>query len=430
MRNLKKIFLVSILFTLILVLSAATAVHAVEAAPSVAWSQTYPGFGDSARSVVQTKDGGFLLLTTDSNSAYQNYVTGNFWLLKVDSSGNQQWNRSYAGTIYDVDSGQYAIQTSDGGYAAIAEYQNKLLLIKTDPYGNELWNRTYAGAGTCAASAIIQTSDGGYALLAVSDYGTSGSDKVWLVKTDWKGNPQWNQTLDAGDGFSLIQTSDGGYAIAGEPDNAQFMLLKTDPNGNLQLNETYGDSDEGWASSVVQTNDGGYAIGGYMWLRSNGGGPNIAIVKTDAAGSVQWTQYYGSGVVFSMTQTSDGGFAIAGDELVKADSFGNEQWEIGLGGQASSVIQTQDGGYAIAGYAAINQTVSGAWLVKIDVANANPTTQPTTSPSPTVPEFSSAGLILVVTAVVAVTLCAVALAVRKLNRTNSYSKQTTKWVRT
>ena len=143
------------------------------------------------------------------------------------------------------------------------------------------------------------------------------------------------------------------------------------------------------------------------------GRPNIAIVKTNAMGNVQWTQYYGSGPVFSMTKTSDGGFAIAGSELVKVDAAGNEQWEIGLGGQASSVIQTQDGGYAIAGNANINQTASGAWLVKINVANANQTTQPTTSPSSTVPEFSSAGLILVGAAVAAVTLCAVASAAKK-----------------
>jgi YVTN family beta-propeller protein len=48
------------------------------------------------------------------------------------------------------------------------------------------------------------------------------------------------------------------------------------------------------------------------------------------------------------------------------------------------------------------------------------------SPSPTVPEFSSAGLILMVVAVVAVTLCAVALAVRKSTRTHSDSRQETK----
>jgi hypothetical protein len=211
---------------------------------------------------------------------------------------------------------------------------------------------------------------------------------VWLVKTDSNGDPQWNQTLGTGDAVSLLQTTDGGYAIAGQTENpnSNFMLLKVDSNGNLQWNRTYFHQDENSLCSVVQTSDGGYALGGWMWLRTNGGGPNIAIVKTNATGNMQWTQYYGAGTAFTMTKTSDGGFAIAGSKLVKVDAAGNEQWEIGLGEQPSSIIQTQDGGYAIAGEAYLNDT-SQAWLAKIDAANTNQTTQPLVTPSPTIPEF-------------------------------------------
>lgn len=54
-----------ILLSMIAILSAVTMVHAVETPPSVAWSQTYSGFGEIAHSVIQTKDGGFLLLCSD-----------------------------------------------------------------------------------------------------------------------------------------------------------------------------------------------------------------------------------------------------------------------------------------------------------------------------------------------------------------------------
>jgi YVTN family beta-propeller protein len=58
--------------------------------------------------------------------------------------------------------------------------------------------------------------------------------------------------------------------------------------------------------------------------------------------------------------------------------------------------------------------------------SSSPSPTPSPSTSPTVPEFSTAGLILVVATIAAVTLCAVALAVRKSTRTYSDSEQKTK----
>lgn len=369
---------------------------------STAWSKTYSGFGELARTVIQTADGGYALLCTNFNSGNPNYASGVFYLLKVDSAGNQQWNGSYTGSIFDVDSGQYLVQTSDGGYAAIAEYQEKLVLTKMDQSGKEQWHQTYAGAGACIPSAMIQTSDGGFALLSVSNYYTGNvypppsgySDTVWLVKTNSSGGLQWSKTYGPGDANSLIQTSDGGYAIAGQTlnPNSYYLLIKADSSGNQEWNKTYYHMDENFLCTVAQTSDSGYALGGWIWLRSNGGGPNMAITKTDSAGNEQWTNYYGAGPTFAMTKTNDGGFALAGNYLVKVDDAGNQQWTIGLSGQPGCVIQTRDGGYALSGCVGVNTTSVVPRLTKIDVTNSNQTSQPSNSPSttptPTVPEFS------------------------------------------
>jgi hypothetical protein len=368
---------------------------------STAWSKTYPGFGEISQTVIQTADGGYALLCTSYNFNDPNYASGVFYIVKVDSNGNQQWNSSYRGSIYQVSSGQYLIQTPDNGFAAIAEYQNKLTLTKIDQYGKEQWRQTYAGAGTCVASAIIQTSDGGFALLSVSNFYTGHvfppigySESVWLVKTSSSGDLQWSKTYGLGDANSLIQTSDGGYAMAGQTlsPNPQYLLIKADSRGNLEWNTTYYHEDENSLCSVVQTSDGGYALGGWIWLRSNGGGPNMAITKTDSLGNEQWTNYYGKDLTFAMTKTIDGGFALASLQLVKVDNAGNQQWRwtIGFSGQPSCLIQTYDGGYALCGYSGYNS--SDPWLTKIDVANPNQTPQPSNSQSikqtPSVPELS------------------------------------------
>ena len=284
-----------------------------------------------------------------------------------------------------------------------------------DQSGREQWNQTYAGSGTCIPSAIIETSDGGFALLSVSNYYTghvypppSGySDTVWLVKTNSSGDLQWSQTYGLGDANSLIQTSDGGYAIAGQTLNpdSYYLLIKADSSGNLEWNTTYYHMDENFLCTVAQTSDNGYALGGWIWLRSNGGGPNMAITKTNSTGGEEWTDYYGAGSTFSMTKTNDGGFALAGNGLVKVDSSGNKQWATSLSGQPSCVIQTSSG-YAISGNSNINTTASGPWLTKIDVINPNQTTQPSNSPTSTVPEFTLPTLIL---AIMVPTICAAAV---------------------
>jgi predicted secreted protein len=192
-----------------------------------------------------------------------------------------------------------------------------------------MWSKTYGGTDTdTGAGEIIQTSDGGYAISGdTASFGAGGTD-YWLIKTDAAGNMQWNKTygglLDESDS-AMCQTSDGGYALAGYTKSfgagdLNFWLVKTDALGNMQWNQTYGGTGTDYGFSMVQTTDGGYAIIGYT--SSFGAGGNDAwLVKTDAAGNMQWNQIYGGAsndAGWSLTQTIDGGYAIAGN----TESFG------------------------------------------------------------------------------------------------------------
>jgi hypothetical protein len=119
--------------------------------------------------------------------------------------------------------------------------------------------------------------------------------------------------------------------------------------------------------SVVKTSDGGYAIAGYKYVNSTVG-IDVYLVKTDASGTIQWSNTYG-GVLTdfgcSVTRSSDGGYVIAGwtDSfgagnkdvyLVKTDATGNMQWNKTYGGTSGdygySVIQIGSEGYVIVGY--------------------------------------------------------------------------------
>lgn len=256
-----------------------------------------------------------------------------------------------------------------------------LFIFSTSPSeaASTMFSRTYGGTDNDAAQSVVQTSDGGYAIAgSTRSFGAGGSD-FWLVRTDSMGNTEWNRTY-GGEGEdvanSVIQTSDNGYALAGRS-AFDLWVVKTDSAGNMQWNKTYGSSDgSSEASSIMQTGDGGYAIAGYTNFVPSVGGP-FWLVKTDSDGNVQWNKTYGVGSAWSMVKTSDGCFALAGTKLVITDAEGNMQWNRTLSesgqDQIYSLVQTIDGGFALAG---VKESSNGGgndfWLVKTDETGTVP----------------------------------------------------------
>ncbi len=133
---------------------------------------------------------------------------------------------------------------------------------------NILWSNTIGGVYNEEGKSVSQTSDNGYIITGNIVYGHAD---VLLIKTDSQGNEEWNQTFGGSNydkGYSVQQTTDGGYVITGRTDSfgngsSDFWLIKTDPNGNEEWNQTYGGSEVDIAYSVLQATDGGYIIAGF-----------------------------------------------------------------------------------------------------------------------------------------------------------------------
>jgi PKD repeat protein len=192
-----------------------------DASGNPTWTKNLGGYSsDGAYCVQQTTDGGYIL--TGWTMSYGPGPLMNAWLVKTDSMGNEQWNKAFGGT--DVDQGRCVAQTGDGGYI-IAGYTESygaglydMLLIKTDSSGNEQWMKTFGGTGRDYGYSVQQTYSGGYIIAGYTlSYGAGGDD-VWVVKTDSMGNKQWDETFGGTSsdvGYSVKQTTDGGYIIVG-----------------------------------------------------------------------------------------------------------------------------------------------------------------------------------------------------------------------
>jgi predicted secreted protein len=323
----------------ILVSCAVSAAVCPCARATTMWSKTYGGVGDDKGwgDLVQTSDGGYAI---SGDTASFGAGSSDYWLIKIDSAGNMLWNKTYGGSLAESENAM--VQTIDGGYAlggvtsSFGAGGQDFWLVKTDAAGNMQWNKTYGGTGADVGINVFQTSDGGYAIAGLtSSFGAGGMD-VWLVKTDAAGNMQWNQTYGGPlDEWmdQMIRTVDGGYAIAGYTSSfgaggQDVWLVKTDAAGNMQWNKTYGGTGNDHGFHIMQTVDGGYAIIGST-DSFGAGGQDVWLVKTDAAGNMQWNQTYGgTGAEFgySLVATSDGGYAIAG----YTDSFGAGSYDFWL----------------------------------------------------------------------------------------------------
>jgi predicted secreted protein len=374
MQTKKKVYLTVIMTFLAFSIFLASMPMA-SAAGIVEWSKTYGGTGadSGAGDIIQTSDGGYAI---SGDTASFGAGSTDYWLIKTDALGNMQWNKTYGGSLAESDAAM--CQTIDGGFALVGDTKsfgvgsNDVWLVKTDAAGNMQWNKTYGGTGADLGINVAQTSDGGYAVAGyTSSFGAGGID-FWLIKTDAAGNMQWNRTY-GGPGsdycFNVVQTSDGGYAVAGPTNsfgagNYDIWLVKTDAAGNMQWNKTHGGSGMEWMDQMIPTVVGGYAIAGFT-NSFGAGSSDVWLVKTDALGNMEWNKTYGgpgSDNGFHLTQTAEGGYAIIGS----TSSFGaggNDVWAIKtdvsgniLGNQTFGGTSTDDG-------RSIIQTIDGGYLL-------------------------------------------------------------------
>jgi hypothetical protein len=333
------------------------------------WDKRYGGGAtEGLYALQQTTDGGFIM-----GGATYSWVSGDitgyargdadYWVIKVDSIGNKQWDKRYGGNMRDEL--HSIVLTYDGGYILGGQSESGISgdkteplwnlggwpysdgwVVKIDSIGNKQWDKSYGCYMYDAIHCILPTSDGGYLLGANSNSGICGdksedcfdpshtSEDYWVIKIDSVGNQQWDKiyggirTEDIG---SILEESPGKYIVSGNSSSntdgnrtlfKNIWAIKIDSIGN-KISE-FGSAAGAVYKSVVRTNDGGYLFTGEGVdgieldpttdrTELNLGKRQSWVIKLDSSGLKQWDKtIFSPGVDLEgkAQQTTDGCYAV------------------------------------------------------------------------------------------------------------------------
>jgi len=406
-----------------------------QAQPTIEWQKCFGGIReDKAYCVELTTDGGYIIAGyTKSSDGNVTLNKGGFdcWVIKLFSNGNIEWQKTFGGSF---DEEARAIkQTTDGGYIVVgyscsndgdvtgnhggADYW----ILKLDASGNIEWQKSLGGTGTDKAYSVEQTNDGGYIIVGYSYssngdlVGNYGFSDAWIIKLSADGNIILNKSFGGTEDdvvFFIKKTTGNGYILGGASFSNNidlsenhgyfdYWILKLDSVGNIIWNKSFGGSYVEEIQSIDQTTDGGYIVAGFSASNTgevvgNHGFFDYWILKLDSVGNIEWNKSFGGtedDIAYSVQQTVDGEYIVVGQSssvdgdlqfnhglsdywIIKLDTVGNIKWQKTYGGtdieEAYSIKQTIDGGCIVVGCSrSADGDVSGNhgwydyWIVKL-----------------------------------------------------------------
>lgn len=385
-------------------------------APEIEWQKWLGSNGDERPwSMVETDDGGILVV------GQANYADGavteafglvDFWIVKLDSDGVLEWQRSYGGSHVDVcfdickgNDGGFLLAgytLSVDGDVSVSYGGADFWIIKIDDVGNIEWEKSYGGSSTDYAYAILQAAEGGYiiaGLSASSDgmvtgyHGGFGMD-IWVVKVEDDGNLIWESCYGSNDlelCDDIIQAENGNFYVTGSSigsngdiygnhGEADAVVMKINQEGELIWSKCFGGPEEEYEFTIVELSLNRIAMSGTTQGEGGqvnnfyGGINDVWVVCIDTNGVLLWSENYGGSdadqhskikvnsnnqlIISAASQSAD--FDVSSNYgwsdywVFCIDTLGEMQWQRSIGGSETdiptAILGIDDNKVVVTGY--------------------------------------------------------------------------------
>jgi hypothetical protein len=350
---------------------------------------------DYGNAILQTEEGGYIIV---GNTYSFGALESDIYIVKTTEYGDTSWTKTYGNSAADY--GNDIIETGDGCYIIVGitetydDLYSAAYLMKIGENGDSLWTKSYWKGSYCRALDIQKTKDGGYIVVGSLQTGSPYTNNFFLLKTDSLGDSTWTRTYggdEADRAAAVQQTSDGGYIIAGYTesfgaDSEDIYIVKTDSNGVIMWDETYGGAGSDYGTGILNAPEDGFIIVGYT--DSYGAGyDDCYLLRINNSGDSLWAKTFGGwshDKAKAICMTDDGGYILVGNTntyatdvhgyesyVIKTDGNGDSSWVRVYGGNSIDnfldVIQTSDNGYIAVGFtSSFGLGSSKVYLVKMD----------------------------------------------------------------
>ena len=334
--------------------------------------------------VIQGWNGGYILLGSTKSidgNVTGNHGMMDIWLASVSNQGVLQWQKCFGGSNDDFSSS--IIKTEDSCYVISARTMstdgdisinhglpntNDFWLLKIDRTGNLLWQKTYGGPNGDYAWNAIQASDGGFIVCggtfsdSVQVSGNHGSEDFWVIKTDSSGNLQWQKCYGGSsfeEAFKVVEKNNLYYIIGTNNSNdgdisgnhlssgaasSDVWLICIDSTGSLQWQKSLGGSHQEIGTDLIYYNH-------YLFIGSSSSSNDGDVTNTHAISSDYW--------------------------LMQLDTTGNIIWQNCYGGTDHEYLQSilLDNGklYSVGHGLSNDGDISGnhgfidTWLLRLEI---------------------------------------------------------------
>lgn len=237
--------------------------------------------------------------TPDADTDYEDY-----WVVKLNSSGNIEWQNTIGGNyhdqLYDVIqtlNGNYILVgwsesniSGDKTENTIGASQyDDFWVVKLNSSGNIIWENTIGGDYDDVAMSVVEAADGGYVIAGSSESNISGdktenaqgqasNNDYWVVKLNTLGNIEWQNTIGGSlnDELSgIAKLTNGGYILGGSSTSKangdktettlarDYWIVKINNNGVIEWDNTIKSNKADVLTSIATTANNTIVVGGF-----------------------------------------------------------------------------------------------------------------------------------------------------------------------
>ena len=214
------------------------------------------------------------------------HAGGDYWSIKINSTGDLVWSRFYGGSFTDAPTGiledtnnnLITVGGSDSNDVDISNNKGTydFWVVKSNSSGNIIWEKSYGGSEIDEARDVVSSENGNQIIVGDTrseeqDVSVNnGAADLWILKITENGDVLWEKSL-GGSNFdvarSINSTFDNGFIIAGSSRSSDgnvnenkgqndAWIIKISNAGELLWEKTVGGTEIDFAYDAVQLTNG------------------------------------------------------------------------------------------------------------------------------------------------------------------------------